>query len=140
MQLASRNSPGRSSGATGRRVAALSLAVCAALVLAACSSSSNASTGGNASDKTVGVSLILKTLTNPYFVSMEKDAKVAAAKDNVKLTVAAGKSDGDTQTQITAIDNAISRGDKGILITTNGDAVSGLDVADSFAVEWVVVI
>jgi fructose transport system substrate-binding protein len=123
MQLASRNSPGRSSGATGRRVAALSLAVCSALVLAACSSSSNASTG-NASGRAVGVSLILKTLTNPYFVSMEKDAKAAAAKDNVKLTVAAGSSDGDTQTQITAIDNAISRGDKGILITTNGDAVN----------------
>jgi fructose transport system substrate-binding protein len=68
--------------------------------------------------------LILKTLTNPYFVSMEGDAKTAAAKDNVSLTVAAGTSDGDTQTQITAIDNAISRGDKGILITTNGDAVN----------------
>jgi fructose transport system substrate-binding protein len=72
----------------------------------------------------VGVSLILKTLSNPYFVSMENDAKAAAAKDNVKLTVAAGTKDGDTQTQLTAIDNAISRGDKGILITTNGDAVN----------------
>jgi fructose transport system substrate-binding protein len=55
---------------------------------------------------------------------MEKDAKTAAAKDNVSLTVAAGTTDGDTQTQISAIDNAISRGDKGILITTNGDAVN----------------
>ena len=72
----------------------------------------------------MGVSLILKTLSNPYFVSMEKDAQAAAAKDNVNLTVAAGKQDGDTQTQITAIDNAISRGDKGILITTNGDAIN----------------
>jgi fructose transport system substrate-binding protein len=72
----------------------------------------------------VGVSLILKTLSNPYFVSMEKDAQAAAAKDNVHLTVAAGKQDGDTQSQITAVDNAISRGDKGILITTNGNAVN----------------
>jgi fructose transport system substrate-binding protein len=55
---------------------------------------------------------------------MKKDAQTAAAKDNVSLTVAAGTSDGDTQTQITAIDNAIARGDKGILITTNGDAVN----------------
>jgi fructose transport system substrate-binding protein len=55
---------------------------------------------------------------------MANDAKTAAAKDNVSLTVAAGTKDGDTQTQITAIDNAISRGDKGILITTNGDAVN----------------
>ena len=72
----------------------------------------------------MGVSLILKTLTNPYFVTMKSDAEAAAAKDGVKLTVAAGSSDGDTQTQITAIDNAISEGDKGILITTNGNAVN----------------
>lgn len=72
----------------------------------------------------MGVSLILKTLTNPYFVTMKSDAEAAAAKDGVKLTVAAGSSDGDTQTQISAIDNAISAGDKGILITTNGNAVN----------------
>jgi fructose transport system substrate-binding protein len=70
------------------------------------------------------VSLILKTLSNPYFVSMEKAAKAQAATEGVNLTVAAGTSDGDTQTQISAIDNAISRGDKGILITVNGDAVN----------------
>src|SRR6201995_5628279 len=90
------------------------------LGLAACSSSSGGSGGGGQ----VGVSLILKTLSNPYFVSMEKDAKTEAAKDGVKLTVAAGSQDGDTQAQIQAINNAISRGDKGILITTNGDAVN----------------
>ncbi|GGN38966.1 substrate-binding domain-containing protein [Streptomyces fuscichromogenes] len=107
------------------RAAAIGVTVCLGATLAACgssngSSSSSASGGGGK----VGVSLILKTLTNPYFVSMEKDAKAQAAKDNVGLTVAAGTTDGDTQTQITAIDNAISRGDKGILITTNGDAVN----------------
>jgi fructose transport system substrate-binding protein len=111
--------------AGGNRTAVAVLAV-GSLALAACGSSgsgsaSNASSGGNSP---VGVSLILKTLSNPYFVSMEKDAKTEAAKDNVQLTVAAGKTDGDTQTQISAIDNAISRGDKGILITTNGDAVN----------------
>src|SRR5918911_981573 len=80
--------------------------------------------GGGGGGGSVGVSLILKTLTNPYFVSMQKDAQKEADKDGVKLTVAAGKQDGDTASQISAIDNAISRGDKGILITTNGDAVN----------------
>ena len=101
--------------------------VAGSLALAACSSSSGAPSGGSSGGSTsqkVGVSLILKTLSNPYFVSMEKDAKTEAATDNVNLTVAAGKLDGDTQTQISAIDNAISRGDKGILITINGDAVN----------------
>ncbi len=98
----------------------------AALGLAACSSGSSGSGSGSSSggSEAVGVSLILKTLTNPYFVSMQNAAKDQAKKDNVNLTVAAGKSDGDTQTQIQAIDTAIARGDKGILITTNGDAVN----------------
>ena len=113
-----------------RTATAAGLALCVATAMAACSSSSttassgSSSSGGSGGGAKVGVSLILKTLTNPYFVSMEKDAKAAAAKDNVNLTVAAGTKDGDTQTQISAIDNAISRGDKGILITTNGDAVN----------------
>jgi fructose transport system substrate-binding protein len=115
---------GRPWGRWGDRRATVALAVLGAgsLVLAACGSSgSNSSSGGSSA---VGVSLILKTLSNPYFVSMQKDAQAEATKDHVKLTVAAGKTDGDTQTQISAIDNAISRGDKGILITTNGDAVN----------------
>jgi len=112
------------------RAAAAGTALCAVAALAACSSSNGTATGsggsgsGSGAGSKVGVSLILKTLTNPYFVSMENDAKTAAAKDNVNLTVAAGNKDGDTQSQISAIDNAISRGDKGILITTNGDAVN----------------
>jgi fructose transport system substrate-binding protein len=112
------------------RVAAAGLATCVVVGVAACGSSSKAApsssgtAGSNAGGAPVGVSLILKTLSNPYFVTMENNAKAAASKDNVTLTVAAGTKDGDTQTQISAIDNAISRGDKGILITTNGDAVN----------------
>lgn len=72
----------------------------------------------------VGVSLIIKTQTNPYFISMKESALAEAAKQDVRLSVAAGTADGDTQTQINAIDTAIARGDKGILITSNGDAVN----------------
>lgn len=111
---------------TVRKVATAGIALAAAVSLAACGSSgsSGSAPSGGSSSGPVGVSLILKTLTNPYFVSMENDAKAAATKDGVTLTVAAGKQDGDTQSQISAVDNAISRGDKGILITTNGDAVN----------------
>ncbi|MEY9962709.1 fructose transport system substrate-binding protein [Streptacidiphilus sp. MAP12-16] len=130
MDISARSASAASRGRTRRtQIAAGSIAICLTAALAACSSSggSTASASGSGSSgagSAVGVSLILKTLSNPYFVSMEKDAKTAAAKDNVTLTVAAGTKDGDTQTQISAIDNAISRGDKGILITTNGDAVN----------------
>jgi fructose transport system substrate-binding protein len=98
--------------------------VACSMAVAACGSSSGSGSSASGGGGTVGVALILKTLSNPYFVSMEKDAKAEATKDGVNLTVAAGKTDGDTQTQISAIDNAISRGDKGILITINGDAVN----------------
>ena len=72
----------------------------------------------------MGVSLILKTLTNPYFVTMKSDAEAAAAKDGVKLTVAAGKlgrrhADPDLRDRQRDL-----AGDKGILITTNGNAVN----------------
>ncbi len=124
MDKASPTSDGRRTSRTGTRIAVAGIAAVAAVSLAACGSSGTASGSGTAASGPVGVSLILKTLTNPYFVSMENDAKTAATKDGVNLTVAAGTKDGDTQTQISAIDNAISRGDKGILITTNGDAVN----------------
>ena len=52
----------------------------------------------------------------------------------MKLTVSAGSSDGDTTTQINAIDNAIAAGDAGIIITPNGNAVNpALDQAKSIA-------
>jgi fructose transport system substrate-binding protein len=105
-----------------RTLLALTALATTAFGVSACGSAAGSS--GSSSSSTVGVTLVLKTLSNPYFVSMESDAKAAAAKDGVKLTVAAGTSDGDTQTQISAIDNAISRGDKGILITENGNAVN----------------
>ena len=89
----------RRSRATRRWTLAAVCLAAGSLALAACGSSSSGSSGGSTSGE-VGVSLILKTLSNPFFVSMEKDAKTEAAKDNVNLTVAAGKEDGDTQTQI----------------------------------------
>lgn len=95
----------------------------AVLGMTACSSGSGSSGSTGSADGGVGVSLIVKTTSNPFFVAMEDGAKDAAAKAGVDLTLAAGKEDGDEDTQIQAIENAISKGDKGILITPNGPAV-----------------
>ena len=91
----------------------------AALALAGCSGGSGGSSGGS-----VKVALILKEFTNPYWISMEKSAKAEAAKLGIQLQVTAGNSDDDTTSQISQIDNAISAGDKGIIIALNGDAVN----------------
>ncbi|MFT4122871.1 MAG: substrate-binding domain-containing protein [Microbacteriaceae bacterium] len=92
--------------------------------MSACSADGGSDGSSSNSDDAIGVSLIVKTTSNPYFVAMEDAATAEAAKTNVDLTLAAGKKDGDTDTQIQAIENAISRGDKGILITPNGSAVN----------------
>jgi fructose transport system substrate-binding protein len=94
------------------------------LSLTACGGSSpTTSSAGSSSAEKVGVSLIVKTTSNPFFVSMQDGAKKAAEAGGVDLKLAAGKADGDEETQIQAIENAISKGDKGILITPNGPSV-----------------
>ncbi len=114
-------------GSRSRWVQLAVLGAVAGLSLAACSSGGSASSGTSSSSsgaRKVQVALILKDFTNPYFISMEKSAKADAAKLGVVLTVSAGTTDGDTTTQITAIDNAIAGGDQGIIITPNGNAVN----------------
>jgi len=107
------------------RTARLGVAMTALAGLLALSACGGSNTGGAASstDK-VGVSLITKDSSNPFFVAMQKGAKEEATKNNVDLTVASGKADGDEQGQVQAIENAIAQGQKGILITPNGPGVN----------------
>lgn len=107
-----------------RMLSALSLLAVGALSLAACSSGGSTAGGTVGPDDEVGVTLIVKTASNPFFVAMQDAASKDAEANNVKLTLAAGKKDGDSDSQIQAIENAISRGDKGILITPVGPAVN----------------
>jgi fructose transport system substrate-binding protein len=95
----------------------------ASLALSACGGGSASSSGTGAKGK-IGVSLITKDSINPFFIAMQKGAKADAAKLGVDLTIAAGKEDGDEAGQVTAIENAIAKGQKGILITPNGPGVN----------------
>ena len=92
------------------RKALVALFAVSALVLSACSSGDDAS--GD-----VKVSLILKNLTNPFFVSMVKGAEAKAAELGIDLTIGSGKEEGDDAAQIAAIENAISAKHAGIVIT-----------------------
>jgi ABC-type sugar transport system substrate-binding protein len=117
----------------GKRFRGVAAFATAAILFAACSSSTtggssapggSAAAGSGAAAGSIGVSLITKTDTNPFFVAMAKGAKESADKLGIKLTTAAGKEDGDTASQITAVENAISKGDKGILIVPSGPDVN----------------
>lgn len=69
------------------------------------------------------IGLITKTNSNPFFVKMKEGAEAEAKKMGAKLISAAGKQDGDTAGQITAMENMVAAGAKTILITSSGDAI-----------------
>ena len=81
-----------------------------------------AASGAFAANEPV-IGLITKTETNPFFVKMKEGATAEAKKMGAKLLTASGKKDGDTASQIAAIENMTARGAKTILITSSGDAI-----------------
>src|SRR5215510_3594555 len=62
------------------------------------------------------VGLITKTETNPFFVKMREGAQAVADKLGAKLITASGKNDNDNDSQVTAIENMVNAGVKGILL------------------------
>ena len=63
------------------------------------------------------VGLITKTESNPFFVKMKEGAQAKADELGVKLMTGAGAKDGDNEGQVTALENMVNAGAKGILIT-----------------------
>jgi fructose transport system substrate-binding protein len=63
--------------------------------------------------------LITKTDTNPFFVKMKEGATAKAKELGVTLKSYAGKVDGDSESQVAAIESCIADGAKGILITAS---------------------
>ncbi|HCT76628.1 MAG TPA: sugar ABC transporter [Micromonosporaceae bacterium] len=97
-----------------RRWPVLAISVVLALGATACGSSGE---GDNSGSTKVKVGLITKTETNPFFVKMKEGAQKAAEASGAELLTAAGKFDGDNEGQVTAIENMVVAGVKGILIT-----------------------
>lgn len=73
--------------------------------------------GGAAQGGEIIVGLITKTETNPFFVKMRDGAQAKATELNTKLLTGAGAKDGDNEGQVTALENMVNAGAKGILIT-----------------------
>jgi fructose transport system substrate-binding protein len=102
-----------SSRLTGRLLLlALALVIIASVALAAVA---GAATSKQAQE--ISVALITKDATNPFFVKMRAGATAQAKKLGAELRYAAGKSSSDNAGQITAIENMVTAGVKGILIT-----------------------
>ena len=94
------------------------LAIAPLLLAAACTPApTSAPAPAAASGGQVQVGLITKTESNPFFVKMKEGADKEATAKGAKLLSAAGKFDTDNQSQVTAIENMVTAGAKGILIT-----------------------
>jgi len=107
-----------------RRIAiALLATVAAATIFAAVSTVANAA---GASDEIL-IGLVTKTEVNPFFVKMRQAATAEAEKQGAKLIARFGKFDGDNEGQVAAVEDLISAGVKGILITpSNSTGVLGV--------------
>src|SRR6266699_6672377 len=105
------------SSRTARNAAGLLATVLAAvLAVTACGKSSNSSSSGGTSGE-IKLGLITKTETNPFFVKMKEGADKEAKAKGATLMTTAGKFDGDNASQVTAIENMVAAGVKGIMIT-----------------------
>lgn len=84
----------------------------AAILIAACAA-------GPALSADVKACLITKTDSNPFFMKMKEGATAKAQELGITLNAFAGKIDGDTESQIAAIETCIADGAKGILIAAS---------------------
>jgi len=111
------------------RTIASALACAVVLALSACTTTKTSGPGSNSGGGSSGpikIGLVTKTETNPYFVKLRESAKAAAAAKGDSLIALAGKFDGDNEGQVTAIENLVQQGVKGILITpSNSSGVLG---------------
>ena len=99
------------------RNAAFRVMAVLALLIAALPFMAAVSQPAKAQDEEIIVGLITKTESNPFFVKMKEGAQAAADKAGVKLLTAAGQFDADNASQVAAIENMVTAGAKGILIT-----------------------
>ena len=77
---------------------------------------------GAAQAQNINACLITKTDTNPFFVKMKEGATAKANGLGITLKSYAGKIDGDSESQVAAIETCILDGAKGILLTASDTA------------------
>jgi fructose transport system substrate-binding protein len=105
---------------TSRAVTFAVAALTVPALLAGCTATKSGSdSGSGGSGGEIKIGLVTKTDSNPYFVSMRSAAQAEAKKMGATLTAAAGAADGDNDGQVTAVQNMVASGVKGILITPN---------------------
>lgn len=107
-----------------RRMLMAAGALAAATMVATTSgcAAGNDSGGSSGGGEAVKIGLVTKTDSNPYFVKLREAAQKQAESKGATLVALAGSFDGDNEGQVAAIENLVSQGVKGILITPNSSS------------------
>ena len=90
-------------------------------------------------DDEIIVGLITKTESNPFFVKMREGAQAAADAAGATLLTASGQFDADNASQVAAIENMVTAGADGILITP-GDTAAIVPAIEAAREQGVLVI
>ncbi|WP_169091240.1 sugar ABC transporter substrate-binding protein [Paenibacillus sp. PL91] len=102
-----------------------------AILISACSSG-NSNSGSSApseksetkspgnSDNNYRIGLVMKTLSNPFFITMEKGARKAEAEFGIKLDAQAGQEETSIEQQIAIIEDMISKKMDAIVVAPGG--------------------
>jgi fructose transport system substrate-binding protein len=119
-----RSTTARAGTARGRIpvIGALLLSSAMLLGVTGCGSGDTAGGGGGGESSDIKIGLITKTDSNPFFVTIREAAEEAADKAGAELIALAGAFDGDNEGQVSAIENLVSQGVQGILITPNSSS------------------
>lgn len=113
------------------RRGAIGLALAALLGLAGCGdagSSSATNRDTNGSDAPVRVGLVMKTLTNPFFVTMEQGARQAETELGIELIVKTAAEETSIHQQIDIVDTMIREQQVDAIVIAPGDSVQLIPV------------
>lgn len=100
----------------------LAIFAAGALLVGAAACGADGDDAAAGSDSEVKIGLVTKTDSNPFFVKMRESAQEAADENDAELIALAGAFDGDNEGQVAAIENLVSQGVQGILITPNSSS------------------
>jgi fructose transport system substrate-binding protein len=118
----------RSGRRPAARATALTVTLAAALaVVSACSSTSSSTSGSSTTPHATGatsaaaggsfsIGVVEQQISNPFFLTIENSAKEQAKKYGATVITAESKTAGDSATQLTAMQDMINRGVKGIVV------------------------
>lgn len=76
--------------------------------------------GGGAADGAVTVGVVLKSLANPFYVTMEEAVKAKAAELGVEIIIQAPERETDAEKQMQIIENLIVQQVDALILTPNG--------------------